>query len=634
MAIDLPIPALRRVRRLDAIWAETPGIVGFFTTVNHKRIGRRYFVTAFAFFVAGGVEALLMRTQLASAENHVLGPKAFDQAFTMHGVTMIFLFVTPMLSGAFGNYLVPLQIGSRDMAFPRMNALSYWTYLASGLFIYSGFFLGDGPSAGWFNYVPLSAKTYSPDLGIDFYNLGLIFLAVSSTVGATNFIVTIFKLRAPGMSLNRMPLFCWAILATSFSLVFALPALTAANVMLELDRKLGFQFFERSRGGDSLLWQHLFWIFGHPDVYIIFIPAIGIVSSIIPTFARRPMVAHNWLAISTVLTAFIGFGVWVHHMFATGLPQITMVFYAAASLVIVVPSGIQVFGWCATLVKGRPELKTPLLFTLGFIVTFVVGGLSGVMFAAIPFDQQVTDTYFVVAHFHYVLFGGAVFPIFAGIHYWYPKVTGRMYGERLGQASFWLFFAGFNLTFFPMHVMGLLGMPRRVYTYPAGMGWDAYNLIATIGAFLLAGSILLVVANLFGSAFVGRVAGPDPWGGETLEWATTSPPPEFNFPVVPTVRSVSPVWDRPDREEDEHRLQRGELVLDAGHETPATTVLDGELDEVLEMPGESWSPLLLALSLSLVFTMLLTSHYIVAAIAVGLGGLALASWHLKEPQDA
>jgi cytochrome c oxidase subunit I+III len=635
VAVDVTTPeASERVERLETIWREPPRLIAWATTVDHKTIALRYFWTALSFFGAAGVEALLMRTQLARPEQRVLSPEQFNELFTMHGVTMIFLFVTPMLTGAFGNYLVPLMIGARDMAFPRMNALSYWLYLGAGLFIYTGLFIGDAPNAGWFNYVPLAEKPYNPGPNIDFYNLGLIFLTISSTVGATNFIVTIFKLRAPGMSLNRLPIFCWAILATAFSLVFALPALTAANVFLELERFLGFHFFDEAHGGDPLLWQHLFWIFGHPDVYIIVLPALGIVSAILPTFARRPLVAPTWVALATMMTAFIGFGVWVHHMFATGLPQITMIYFAAASVVIVVPSGIQIFAWCATLLRGRPDLKTPLLYVLGFLVTFVIGGLSGLMFPAIPFDQQVTDSYFVVAHFHYVLFGGAVFPMFAGFHYWYPKVTGRMYSEPLAQAAFWIFFVGFNLLFFPMHIAGLLGMPRRVYTYHGGLGWDAYNLASTIGAFVLAGGILLVIVNLARSRFRGAPAGADPWGGDTLEWATSSPPPAFNFPVIPTVRSLSPNWDLADRREDDRRLRTGALVLDTGHETPATSELDAQFEDVLEMPSNSPWPLALAVSLALVFTLLLVHHYTFAGLCGGLALLVLAAWHSQEPEES
>jgi cytochrome c oxidase subunit I+III len=589
-------------------------------------------VTAFAFFVLAGIEALTMRLQLAAPDLRLVMPKEYDQLFSMHGVTMIFLFVTPMLSG-FGNYLVPLMIGARDMAFPRMNAFSYWVYLASGLFMYSSLIAQIAPNDGWFNYVPLSSREFTPGWNIDFYDLGLLFLTISTTAGAVNFIVTIFKLRAPGMSINRMPLFCWAMLMTSFSIVFAMPALSAANIMLELDRRFGFHFFDDAAGGDTLLWQHLFWIFGHPDVYIIFLPAIGIVSSVIPTFSRRPIVAYTWLALATVATATIGFGVWVHHMFATGLPQVTMTFYAAASLLITIPSGVQIFGWTATVLTGRPLLRTPLLFILGFIVVFVIGGVTGVMFAAIPFDQQVTDSYFVVAHFHYVLFGGAVFPIFAGLFYWYPKLTGRMYHEGLGVISFWLFFVGFNLTFFPMHISGLLGMPRRVWTYHDGLDWNVYNLLSTIGAFTLAAAILLVVVNLLVSRTTGAVAGPDPWGGNTLEWATTSPPPPYNFPVVPLVHSADPNWDVADRVDDWRRLEEGHYVLDAGHETPATTVLDGDVDRVLHMASESWWPLVLAGALALFFVLFLTQHYVMAAMSAILIAGSLVGWHGKEPQE-
>jgi cytochrome c oxidase subunit I len=626
------VRAVERVARLEQLWAEPSGLHTFLTTVNHKKIGRRYLVTAFAFFVLAGIEALTMRTQLAAPELRLVQPKEFNQLFSMHGVTMIFLFVTPMLSG-FGNYLVPLMIGARDMAFPRMNAFGYWVYLASGLFMYSSLFAQIAPNDGWFNYVPLSSHEYTPGWNIDFYDLGLLFLTISTTAGAVNFIVTIFRLRAPGMSINRMPLFCWAILATSVSVVFALPALSAANILLELDRRFGFHFFDEQNGGDTLLWQHLFWIFGHPDVYIIFLPAIGIVSSIVPVFSRRPIVLYTWMALATVVTATVGFGVWVHHMFATGLPQMTMTFYAAASLVIAIPSGVQIFGWTATVLTGRPWLRTPMLFVLGFIVVFVVGGVTGVMFAAIPFDQQVTDSYFVVAHFHYVLFGGAVFPIFAAMHYWFPKITGRMYVERLGVVSFWIFFVGFNLTFFPMHISGLLGMPRRIWTYHDGLGWGIYNLLSTVGAFTLAVGVLLVVVNLLVSRSTGPPAGPDPWGANTLEWATTSPPPEYNFAAIPLVRSSDPNWDLADRVDDWRRLEEGHYVLEAGHETPATTVLDADVDRILEMPSESSSPFFLAGALALFFVLFLTEHYVAAAISSVLIVGALAAWHETEPQE-
>jgi cytochrome c oxidase subunit 1/cytochrome c oxidase subunit I+III len=588
-------------------------------------------VTAFAFFVAAGFEALAMRAQLARPNEDLVGPGTFNQLFSLHGVTMIFLFVTPMLSG-FGNYLVPLMIGARDMAFPRLNAFSYWVFLASGLFIYASVPFGLAPNNGWFNYAPLSETTYTPDLNVDFYALGLTFLTISTTAGAVNFIVTILKLRAPGMSINRMPLFCWAVLTTSFAIVFALPSLTVANTMLELDRKFGFHFYDVDGGGDPLLWQHLFWIFGHPDVYIIFLPAVGIVSSIVPVFSQRPLVAYAWVALATVLTGIVGFGVWVHHMFATGLPQVSMTFFSAASFMIVIPSGIQVFAWVATVLAGRPVLRTPFLFVLGFVVVFVIGGLTGVMFAAVPFDQQTTDSYFVVAHFHYVLFGGAVFPIIAGIHYWLPKLSGRMFSERAGRLSFWLVFIGFNLAFFPMHISGLLGMPRRVYTFPEGLGWDAYNLLSTIGAFVLAVGILVVAANVVWTLVRGAPAASDPWGGNTLEWSTSSPPPHYNFAVLPVVRSADPNWDIQDRRQDALRLERGELVLADGHQTLATSVLEADTVDVLHMPSESIWPLLLALAFTVVFAGLLLDHYLLAIIGSLLVGGAIAGWHRPQPE--
>jgi cytochrome c oxidase subunit I+III len=633
MATTVTEPGLEHVQRLQRIWVEPRGVLGWLTTTDHKRIGLLYFFTTLAFFGAGGIEALLMRTQLSQPNEKVLSPETYDQLMTMHGVTMIFLFVIPMSLGAFGNYLVPLMIGARDMAFPRLNALSFWLFLASGLFMYASVFMHAAPNAGWFDYVPLALKQYNPGRNIDFYALGLIFNGVSSTVAAINFIVTIFKLRAPGMSMNRMPLFCFAMLAVSLSLIFALPSLTIDLVFLELQRNLGFHFFDVAHGGDPLLWQHLFWLFGHPEVYIIILPAMGIATSIIPTFSKRKMIAFPLVALAELLVAFIGFGVWAHHMFATGLPTITLVFFAAASMMVVIPSAIQIFAWTVTVALGRPEFRAPLMFIGGFIVFFVLGGLSGIMFAAIPFDQATTDTYFVVAHFHFIIFGAAVFPILGGMYYWFPKITGRLYHEGAAKLSFWLAFVGTALTFFPMHIVGLLGMTRRVYTYPSSLGWDAYNLSETIGAFILAAGLLLIFANLAYSRFRGAPAGPDPFFGGTLEWATTSPPPPYNFPVIPTVRSAYPNWDVEERRADALRLERGELVLDEGHETPASTVVDAVPDEIVEMPGESPWPLAVAVCTGLLFVMLLTRHYAVAGIFAGMALLAVAAWHSKEPQE-
>jgi cytochrome c oxidase subunit I len=634
MAVAVPKAADPRIDRLNRIWKERSGVMGWLTTVDHKRIGIMFLFTSLAFFVAGGVEALLIRTQLLAPNQTVLGPNGFDQAMTMHGVTMIFLFVVPISIGAFGNYLVPLMIGARDMAFPRLNALSYWIFLAAGIFMYVGVFSGNAPAAGWFDYVPLAERTFSPGPGIDFYALGLIFAGLSSTATAINIIVTIFKLRAPGMSINRMPLFCFAFLAVSFALVFALPALTCALVLLEFDRLLGFQFYNVAHGGDTILWQKLFWIFGHPEVYIIILPAFGIATSIIPTFVRRKMVAFPLVALAEILVAFIGFGVWAHHMFAVGLSQVTNIYFAAASMIIVIPSGIQLFAWITTIVTGTPRFKTPLLWIVGFIVLFIIGGLSGITFAAIPFDQQLTDTYYVVAHFHYVIFGAAVFPLIGGLYYWFPKVTGRMYYERLGQASFWVTFAGMNITFFPMHIVGLLGMPRRQYTYPSGLGWTGYNLVESIGAYLLAAGLLMVAANLAVSRFRGRRVGNDPWEGDTLEWATTSPPPPYNYPVIPKVTSPYPMWDPEDRDEDADNLAKGTRVLEQGHETPASTAVDADWDETLDMPSSSPWPPVLAIAVSGIFTFILLRQWIAAAIFVVAAFVVLAAWHGKEPQEA
>ena len=624
MTAVAPPVSRRRIERLDLIWEERPGLLGWLTTVDHKRIGLLYFFTSLAFLGAGGIEALLMRTQLAQPNNHVLSPETYNQMMTMHGVTMIFLFVIPMTTGAFGNYLLPLMLGARDMAFPRLNALSYWLFLGAGLFLYASVFMHTAPDCGWFCYTPLNTSSYDPGLNADFYSLGLIFTSVSTTAGALNIIVTSFKLRAPGMSFNRMPLMVFALLAVSFSLIFALPPLTSDLSFLELQRKLGFHFFDAANGGDALLWQHLFWLFGHPEVYIIILPAMGIATSIIPTFSRRKMIAFPLVALAELLVAFIGFGVWAHHMFATGLPIGVLVFFAAASMMVVIPSTIQIYAWLFTVNLGRPQFRAPLLFIGGFIALFVIGGLSGIMFAAIPFDQATTDTYFVVAHFHFIIFGAAVFPILGGMYYWFPKVTGRMYHERWAQASFWVTFVGTIVTFFPMHLVGLDGMTRRVYTYHSGFGWGTSNLIETIGAFLLAVGLLMIFGNLAWSRFRGPPSGPDPFHGGTLEWTTSSPPPPYNFAVIPTVQSPYPNWDRTDT-----AVEVGE-----GHETPTSTVRDGLLDEVVEMPSESGWPIVLAAIVSVLFVMLLTSHLIVAGIFAAVAALVLAVWHFREPEHA
>jgi cytochrome c oxidase subunit I+III len=611
--------------RLESMWGERPGLASWLQTVDHKRIGFRYLYTGLIFFVLGGLEALLLRVQLTSAELDVVNPEVFNQMFSMHGTTMMFLFAVPVLSG-FGNYFVPLMIGTRDMAFPRLNAFGYWVFLGAGIFLYSSFLVGAAPDNGWFNYVPLGSAQFTPGLNIDFYLLGLVLLGFSTTGGAINFVVTILKMRAPGMSMNRMPIFVWGELAMALSIVFAQPTLTAALLLLELDRKFGFNFFDVAEGGDTLLWQHLFWIFGHPWVYIIVLPAFGIASTIIPTFSRRPIVGYTYIVIAEMAVALIGFGVWVHHMFATGIPQIALSFISLASFMITIPTATQVFGWIATLIAGRPELKTAMLFSVGFIAMLVVGGLSGAMFAAIPFDQQTTDSYFVVAHLHYVLFGGAVFPIFGGLYYWLPKMTGKMLSEGLGKLSFWLMFVGFNLAFFPMHISGLLGQPRRTYTYASGLGWDVWNLLMTIGAFMLAVGILVTLINWFQSGRRGMPAGNDPWRSETLEWSTTSPPPEYNFETVPTVRSLHPMWDQPELLEGPQRPEDGGYPLAGGHLTMSTSMLDGTPQALVHMPHESPWPLILTVAMLTFLYGILIDVYVVAAIGAAASIAGLIGW--------
>lgn len=649
---------------LRRVWETPASLTGALASVDHKAIGIRYIVTSFIFFLLGGLQALVMRSQLAVPENTLVNPQVYNQLFTMHGTTMIFYFATPILFG-FGNYLIPLMIGARDMAFPRLNAFGYWVFLFAGIFIYSSYLFGLAPDGGWFNYVPLTARPYSPALNIDFYALGLLFLGISTTAGAINFIITLFKMRAPGMSINRMPLFCWTILATSFAVLFAYPTLNVANLFLELDRKLGTFFYDPTGGGNVLLWQHLFWFFGHPDVYIIFLPAAGMVSELVTTFARRPAIGYHYLALSAVATAIISFGVWVHHMFAVGLPTLSYSFFSAASLIVTIPAGIQIFAWIATIWAGTPRWRTPFLFVLGFIFNFVLGGLSGVMFAVVPFDQQVTDSYFVVAHFHYVLIGGMVFPLFGAFYYWLPKMTGRLLNEELGAWNFWTMFIGFNLTFFPMHIAGLLGMPRRYYTYGPGMGLETPNFLATLGAFVFAFGILLFIINWIWSLSNGADAGDNPWEASTLEWATASPPPPYNFRVIPTVESAYPLWDTPWIEErtdvrkvgaterpaegvkvarsQAEGLAEEEVVAEPlpgnrpnpeqpylanphERETLLTTWLDAQPDAVVHIPQDSYWPFVMALGLAVVFSGFLVNQLSIAVLGVLISIIALVAW--------
>jgi cytochrome c oxidase subunit 1 len=536
-------PALEAA--LAETWRTPPGLWGALATVDHKIIGRRYIFTAFAFLALGGVLAILMRLQLAQPEARVLGPDRYNQIFTMHGANMMFLFAVPVME-AVAVYLVPLMVGTRNIGFPRLNAFSYWMYLAGGLLLWIAFALDMGPDVGWFAYVPLSGPQYAAGKRADIWAQMITFTEVSALAVAVELVVTIFKQRAPGMSLDRMPLFVWSMLVTSFIIIMAMPAIMVASTSLILDRLVGTHFFNPAEGGDVLLWQHLFWFFGHPEVYIIFLPAVGMVSTMIPTFARRPVFGYLALVVALISTGILAFGLWVHHMFVTGLPRLGESFFTASSMAIAIPAGVQIFCWLATLWDGRPVFKTPLLFVIGFIVTFVIGGLTGVMVASVPFDTQVHDTYFVVAHFHYVLIGGAVFPLLGAVYYWFPKITGRMMGEGAGKWAFWLIFIGFNLTFFPMHILGLQGMPRRIYTYQPDMPWHGLNLFVSASSAILVAGFLVFFIDALRSARHGPPAGDNPWNAPTLEWATSSPPPPYNFARIPVVGGSNPLWDRPD----------------------------------------------------------------------------------------
>ncbi|TFV88419.1 cytochrome c oxidase subunit I [Oxalobacteraceae bacterium OM1] len=614
-------------RRLAAIWETPPGLRGFFSSVDHKKIGVRYLVTAFIFLLAGGIEALALRLQLAGPDLRLLTPDQYNHLFTMHGLTMIFLYALPILSG-FSNYLWPLFLGARDMAFPRLNAFSYWVYVAAGIFLYVALPFQRTPDAGWFNYTPYSNHHYDPGLGIDIYALGMVLLGISTTVGSINFIVTLLRMKAPGMAINRVPIIIWGTLTASVGNIFSVPAVSLAFLMLWLDRNYGTRFFDPAAGGHPLLWQHLFWIFGHPWVYALVLPAQGIVSDCLPVHCRRPIVGYTVVSLATVITMFIGFGVWVHHMFATGLPPQSLSFFSAASVVITIPSAIAVFAWIATIYMGRPVFNTPFLFFAGFIVLFVIGGVSGFMTASVPVDWQLTDTYFVVAHLHYVLLGINLFPVIGGLYHWFPKMSGRMLDERLGKWNFWVMFVGVNLAFFPMHIAGLLGMPRRIYTYSAGFGWELPNLLTSVGSFLFAAGVLLFLCNLAYSLRHGKRAGANPWDAPSLEWATTSPPPAYNFSVIPTVASRHPLWeDRLLPGAPASRLDAGPL-LDQGRETMVTTALDGTPLAIAKMPGDTTAPFFLTVALTVNFAGMLLHLWWVcaAAAAVTLGATLVWLW--------
>ncbi len=603
----------------------TTGWRSWLTTVDHKRIGIMYGASSLFFLIVGGVEALLIRLQLAAPNGTLLSADQYNQIFTMHGTTMIFLVVMP-LGAAFMNYLIPLQIGARDVAFPRINAFSFWTLLAGGILLNSSWFLGGAPDGGWFNYAPNSGVIFSPTHGIDFWNMGLIITGISSLSGAVNLITTFLNMRAPGMSLMKVPVFSWMALVTQFLLLFAIPVLTVAQVLLAMDRLFDANFFNVDAGADPLLWQHLFWIFGHPEVYLMIMPAFGIVSETVPVFSRKPIFGYPFIVFSGIAIGFMGFGVWAHHMFASGIGPMSVAAFSMATMFIAVPTGVKILNWCATMWGGRLKFDTPLLFACGLITMFTIGGLSGVTHAVAPADTQQTDTYYIVAHFHYVLFGGAFFGFMSGFYYWWPKAFGYRLGEKLGKWNFWLLFIGFNMTFGPMHILGLQGMSRRVFTYDANYGFEFWNMFATVGSFILAFAVLLFVINIFASkrkAAERPAPGPDPWDARTIEWMIPSPAPAHNFDEIPTVTSVDEFWHRK-YAEDEHGLVRrvatGDEIAQPGDGTG------------VHLPSPSYWPLVTAIGLPLIgWGLIYTIPLAIAGVFVVVIGLW--GWAMEPPDD-
>ena len=590
---------------------EPTGLWSWITTVDHKRIGIMYFITSMFFLGVGGIEALLIRIQLFRPENDFISAQLYNQLFTMHGTTMIFLVAMPM-AVAFFNYIVPLQIGARDVAFPRLNALSYWIYLLGGLYMNASWFVGAAPNNSWVGYSNLTSIQFNPGHNVDFWVLGLSILGVSSIMGGVNFITTIINLRAPGMKLMRMPLFTWMTFVTSFLLVTALPVIAVALILLAFDRFFATNFFVASSGGDPVLWQHLFWIFGHPEVYILVLPAFGVISDVIPAFSRKPLFGYPVVVYAGVLIGFIGWGVWSHHMFTSGLGPIADSFFVASTMIIAIPTGVKIFNWMATMWGGRLHFNTAMMFAVGLVGLFTVGGLSGIMHSSAPVDLQQHDSYFVVAHFHYVIVGGLLLGMFSGVYYWFPKVTGRFMSEKLGQWHFWSTLIGFNLTFFPMHFSGMYGMPRRTWTYQAELNVELFNQLSTVGGFMLGISTLVFLWNIFKSARSGEPAGANPWGAATLEWSIPSPPHHYNFPALPEVRSREPLWH-----EDERRS------------IEAVTMMEPEVEP--EMPNPSFWPLVVGVGVALTWALVMTGIWWVPLLGLAFTAFGVYSWAFEDP---
>jgi cytochrome c oxidase subunit I len=590
-------PAPHTTKKKNVVW-------DWMTTVDHKKIGILYGATALFFFIVGGIEATLIRIQLAKPENAFLSPDVYNQIFTMHGTTMVFLVGMPIAVALF-NYIVPLQIGARDVAFPRLNALSYWIFLFAAIFMNASFLFGAAPNGGWFGYAPLTSGQYSPGLNIDFWVLGLQALGAASIMGGVNFITTIIQLRAPGMRLMRMPLFTWMAFITSFLIVTALPVLAVALFLVTFDRFWGTNFFVMQQGGDPVLWQHLFWMFGHPEVYILILPAFGIVSEIIPTFAKKPLFGYAVMVYSGALIGLIGWGVWAHHMFATGMGPIADAFFTVSTMIIAIPTGVKIFNWIATMWGGSIRFTTPMLYAVGMLVVFTIGGVSGVMHATSPHDLQQTDTYFVVAHFHYVLIGGLIFAIFGSLHYWLPKITGRLLSDRVGKWQFWIFFIGFNVTFMPQHWIGLLGMPRRIFTYPADLNLTFLNQLSTAGVLIQAIAVIMLFGNVVWSIKRGAPAGRNPWNAATLEWATESPPVEHNFNQIPTVHSREPLW------------VEAKQIEEAAF---------GPMEPHMHMPPNSYWPIFTAFGVVLTFVLFMTNLWWAPLIGLAWTTIGAINW--------